>query len=223
MKKQFKKAILFVNGELRDAGMVREILTGDELLVGVDGGTRHLLKLGYFPHLVIGDLDSLSQNQLGLLAREGVTIHKYPAEKNETDLELALQMLRQMGFQEIVIIAGLGGRLDQTLGNIFLLTSPDYNDCQVHMFDGEEEAFIIRHEGEIQGRAGDVISLIPLSENVPAVRTEGLKYPLHGETLWRDRSRGISNEMLSDFARVYLEDGLLLCVHRWKKKVDDID
>lgn len=220
MKKQFKKAVLFVNGEMRDARAVQKTLTGEELLVGVDGGTRHLLNLGYFPHLVIGDLDSLSRQQLGLLAREGVTIHQYPAEKDETDLELALQETHQMGIREIVIIAALGGRLDQTLGNLLLLTSPDYQDCLIRLFDGEEEVFIIRHDGEIHGRAGDVISLIPLSRCVQGVKTEGLKYPLKGETLWMDRSRGISNEMLIDHACVCVEDGLLLCLHRWHKPVD---
>jgi thiamine pyrophosphokinase len=108
----------------------------------------------------------------------------------------------------------LGNRLDQTLGNIALLSDPRLAELNVRFDDGLEEAVFCRERSKIFGKAGDLVSLIPWGSPVRGVHTEGLKWPLKKETLYPEKTRGISNEFLADSAIVSLESGSLLLVHR---------
>jgi thiamine pyrophosphokinase len=56
--------------------------------------------------------------------------------------------------------------------------------------------------------------LIPWGSPAEGVTTEALRWPLRGETLYPDKTRGISNEMLSETASVAVRSGLLLIIHR---------
>jgi thiamine pyrophosphokinase len=67
---------------------------------------------------------------------------------------------------------------------------------------------------EVHGRAGDLVSLIPWQGAVSEIQTENLKWILNKETLYPNKTRGISNEMISDTASVSIGSGLLLIVHR---------
>ena len=80
--------------------------------------------------------------------------------------------------------------------------------------DGLEEVFLIRACGQIEGLPGDLVSLLPLGAPAQGVTTRGLKYPLNGETLQMQRTRGISNVLLQPQAVVTLTAGCLVCVHR---------
>jgi thiamine pyrophosphokinase len=106
--------------------------------------------------------------------------------------------------------------LDQTLGNLGLLLRPELDGLDVRLEDGREEAFLIRGSAEIQGRAGDIVSLLPWNDPAEGVTTHALRYPLRDETLYPDRTRGISNEMQGDTAQVSLRAGILLCIHTRK-------
>jgi len=207
------RAMLFVNGELRNPAVVKEMLQPSDYLVGVDGGLHHLKNLGLQPHLVIGDLDSISGAEVRELERDRIRILRYPVDKDETDLELALLAVLKEGYRSIRLVATLGGRLDQTLGNLFLLTRPELFGCDVRMEDGVEEVFIIRTREKILGQTGDIVSLLPLAGNVTGIITRGLRYPLHGETLWFDHTRGVSNVMQGNQAFVEVAGGVLLVIH----------
>lgn len=207
------RAFLFVNGEIRDAGpLLAQIRPGD-LLIAVDGGLRHLFVLGLRPQVLIGDLDSVDADAENRAREAGCLVLRYPPQKDETDLELALVYALQQGCTTLCIAGGLGGRLDHTLGNLYLLAQPALQGCQVRVDDGVDEVFIVRQAVEITGTPRDRVSLLPVSETVTGVRTEGLVYPLRDETLYRERTRGISNVMLAEQARVRIESGLLWCIH----------
>lgn len=120
----------------------------------------------------------------------------------------------QNGYREIVIVAALGNRLDQMLANIALITDPRLATFDLRLADGVEQAFFCRARSEVEGRRGDVVSLIPWGGEVRGVRTEGLRWPLSDETLYPHKTRGISNEMTGDRASVQINSGLLLIVHR---------
>ena len=165
------------------------------------------------PHLLIGDLDSVSLSDVSELQAAGVEIRQYPVEKDETDLELALLAAVSAGYKSIWLVAALGGRLDQTLANINLLLLPELADRDVRLFDGMEEVFLIRDQVTIHGQPGEIVSLIPLQGPVAGITTRGLQYPLKAETLYPERSRGISNRLLGKIARVQVESGTLLCIH----------
>lgn len=208
-----QRIVIFANGNLPDPDKARALLRDGDLILCADGGTRHALALNVKPDLVIGDMDSAQQADLQLLKETGVTIELFPRDKNETDLELALTRAIDMKPEQIVIIAALGGRLDQTLGNLALLTDPRLSALDVRLDDGVEEVLLCRDQARIHGRSGNIVSLIPWQGAVTEVRTKGLKWSLRSETLYPDRTRGISNEMTGKTASISIGSGLLFIIH----------
>ena len=211
-----RKAVIFANGEMRDAMVIKKLIRANDLLIAADGGLGHCNELRLVPKVLIGDLDSVPDEEIEKCKNAGVQIMRYPVEKDETDLQLALDILIKKNIRTILIVAALGGRLDHTLGNLCLLQWEDLVGREVILDDGIDQAFVIRDQKLIKGARGDTVSLLPLWGEVSAIRTEGLKYQLVNETLHYDQTRGISNEMITSSAKVIVGAGLLLCIHTRK-------
>ena len=217
-----QRIVIFANGEIPDIEKAHQLLRTADFVICADGGTRHALALGIQPHLIIGDLDSAEKGVLQNYQKAGVEIKSYSHDKNETDLELAINRAIELKPDQILIVGALGGRLDQTLANITLLTdlrlsTPRQGSGQafdVRFDDGVEEVRLCRDRVEVHGAIGDIISLIPWQGMVTEVETTNLKWPLRRETLYPDKTRGVSNEMTGETASVSTGSGLLLVVHR---------
>ena len=207
------RIIIFANGDLPDLEKARALLHDDDFIIAADGGTRHVLALGKFPNVIIGDLDSVTFD-LRPLTDKGTQIVQFSHDKNETDLELAIQHALTLNPQQVIILAALGGRLDQTLGNISLLSDLRPSTFDLRLDDGIEEVFFCHDQVQIDGTAGDLVSLIPWQGEVTGVVTTDLRWPLRSEVLCPHKTRGISNEMLGNTAAVQIKSGLLLVVHR---------
>ena len=214
MRSNVQRVIIFANGELPEPDQAHSLLQSDDYIICADGGTRHAMALGVRPNLVIGDLDSAEQTALQKYKDQGVTVESYSRDKNETDLELAIQRAVTLNPKQILVIAALGGRLDQTLANITLLSDAKLSPFDVRLDDGLEEIFLCRNQVKVQGRSGDIVSLIPWQGAASKVQTKNLKWVLAQETLFPDKTRGISNEMIGDTAAISIDSGLLLVVHR---------
>jgi thiamine pyrophosphokinase len=208
------RVLIFANGVLPDLQKARALLQADDFILCADGGTRHALALGVRPSLLIGDFDSLDENERKMAESDGAKFIRYSPDKNETDLELAIHHALELKPPSILILAALGNRLDQTLGNIALLSDQRLAGVDIRLDDGLEEAFYCRRSCELHGKVGDVVSLIPWRRAVEGISTDGLKWPLHNETLDPEKTRGISNELIGSTASVSLATGLLLIVHR---------
>ena len=208
------RVIIFANGEIPDLKKARALLQPDDYIICADGGSRHALALNLKPDLVIGDMDSIQKGHWQRLKKSGISIELFPRDKNETDLELAVHRAIDMRPEQIVIIAGLGGRLDQTLGNISLLADSRLSSSNIRLDDGVEEIILCRDQAQIRGRSGDIVSLIPWQGIVTGVQTKDLKWPLTDESLYPDKARGVSNEMTGETASVSIRSGSLLIVHR---------
>lgn len=214
------RIIIFANGALPDPQKVRPLIRPDDLVVCADGGSRHAFALGLTPHMVIGDLDSIHWQDWARVQSDAVPVRRHPHDKNETDLELALQYALEQSPSSIVVVGALGKRLDQTLGNLALLTSPALASIDVRLDDGLEEAFFCRGRAQVEGTPGDIVSLIPWGAPVEGVTTNGLKWPLRAETLYPNKTRGISNEMLETTASMTIASGLLLVLHRRQSQAE---
>jgi len=205
-----KRIIIFANGNLPDLEKARALLRDDDFIIAADGGTRHALALGRTPSVIVGDLDSLPANFE--ISKFDNDVILFPKDKNETDLELAIQHALTLNPEQVVILAALGGRRNQTLGNIALILHP--SPFILRLDDGIEEVFFCHDHVQINGKAGDLVSLIPWQGEVTGVITTDLKWRLQDETLYPHKTRGISNEMLGDTAVVQIRSGSLLVVHR---------
>jgi thiamine pyrophosphokinase len=212
------RLIIFANGIIPELESARSLIQSGDVIIAADGGSRHVLALGLLPSIIIGDLDSLSPEERRRLEAQPVEIQQHSRDKDETDLELALHYACTSGYRKVLVVGALGGRLDQTLGNLSLLTNPEFAMLDICMDDGVEETFITRDRCELHGRPGDIVSLIPWNGEVRGVCTEGLHWPLRDETLFPDKTRGISNEMENEIAAISQKSGLLLVIHHRQKE-----
>ena len=206
--------LLLVNGELYRPDILRNRIHAEafDMVLGTDGGARHAKTLDVRVDAIIGDMDSLhdteTQNKIN------AELISYPAEKDETDLELALLYAKDKGAEKIVMVGAIGGRMDMTISNILLMTNESLSSCRVEAWHGEQTGWIIKPPGEnIYGSPGDTLSLIPLGEYASGVTTTRLKYPLREATLYPGKARGLSNILEEPTAHVALSEGLLLATH----------
>jgi thiamine pyrophosphokinase len=207
------RAVLFANGTITDTTAAARLLQPDDFLIAADGGAHYALSFGRTPHILIGDLDSVTPTDRAAMVQAGTRVVAFPPEKDATDLELAIVWAIDQGYRELVIVGALGGRTDQALGNLALLALASEKGAQARVDDGREEALLILDHTSFNGAPGDMVSLIPWGAPVEGIVTVGLRYPLSDETLWPDRTRGISNSMTGTSAEISIQKGKLLCVH----------
>jgi thiamine pyrophosphokinase len=208
------RIIIFANGALNDEGQIEEIIRPDDVILAADGGVLHCLRLNLVPEEVVGDFDSLEKEDIAKLEAQGVALYRHPRRKDETDLKLALDRAMEREPDSILIFGGLGERWDMSLSNLLLLTQSDFSAPRVQ-FIHEGQTLSLLQAGQtlnLEGERGDTISLIPLCGDASGITTRGLEYPLDDGTLHFGSSRGVSNVIQAESARIELKEGLLLVV-----------
>ncbi len=185
-------------------------------LVCADGGANSALLSGRQPDVLIGDLDSITPDNLAKCVEVGTKILRYPKEKDQTDLELALdytqfQAPAEFSKSEIWVYGATGGRADHFLGNIALLLAYARQGRKIYLKDPEQLIWIIQDRERILGVKGQVISLVALSEKA-VVTTEGFVYALNNEKLFQDSPRGISNVFLGTEGFIQVDEGKVLAI-----------
>jgi len=182
------------------------------LIVAADGGTEHALRLGLAVDVAVGDFDSITPVGLAALERARVRIERHPRAKDATDLELALDLALALRPRRLLVIGSDGGRADHAFGQLQLLASDAYREVEIDAQLGPASIHVIRGERSLTGAPGELISLFALHGPASGVVTEGLVYPLGGETLAPGSSRGVSNVFAAAAAQITLEHGVLLAV-----------
>ncbi|MEX2144341.1 MAG: thiamine diphosphokinase [Anaerolineales bacterium] len=205
-------AIVFANGDLNSPPDLKERLAAADLIVAADGGALHCRSLGILPDVVIGDLDSLDTSAQTEFESQGVRILQHPADKDQTDLELALEYVKTAGAKEVLVLGGLGRRWDHSFANLLLAAHDQFSSLRILFLVGQQRLFIIRGRGHFEAAVGERISLLPLGGDAEGVSTHGLQFPLVQETLVFGSSRGLSNVVLTEGARVELVSGCLLTI-----------
>ena len=202
------QAFIFLNGGLSDPGFYRDhygrTRTGGDAVVCADGGYALAASLGIEPDVIAGDLDSLG----GGSPPAGVRLVRHPPEKDFSDFEIALEEAKKMRAERIAVYGALGGRVDHELINIVLLA---HAGLPVVFVEEGTEAHNVIGELVLEGRQGWTCTLAAMGGACRGVRTEGLLYPLRDERL-APSSRGLSNLIVGETARVRVKRGNLLAV-----------
>jgi thiamine pyrophosphokinase len=205
------EALVFAGGDPVDARW-HPLLEQHELVVAADSGIGHVHRLGLRADLLVGDMDSILPRSLERARQEGTTIEQHPADKDATDLELALEAAQRRGADQVTVLGAGGGRLDHFLANALLLASSRWEQMRVDALVGPARLFVVRRQVELHGRAGSVVTLLPVGGAVTGVRTTGLRWELAGEPLTTGTTRGVSNEMTAETAIVSVGHGVLFAI-----------
>lgn len=187
-------------------------LPASATVVAADGGVDHALALGLRVDVAIGDFDSVTPAGLAAAEASGASVERHPAEKDATDLELALDAAAAFEPRRVLVVGVAGGRLDHLLAGLLLLGAERYAHVEVDAIAGAALVHVIRGERVLEGEPGELVSLLPLGGDAVGVTTDGLRYPLAGETLSAGSSRGVSNEFAAAPARVRVAGGVVLAV-----------
>jgi len=188
------------------------------IVVAADSGAEFLLAHGVKVDVLVGDFDSCDRRVLKEVTATGCRVIQLPVKKDVTDTEAALEFVLAEGYSTAVMTGATGGRrVDHEIANFFLverfarrgldvvLKAPHSVLCHV---SGPGCAGV--GERKLTGRAGDWVSLFPVTGTVGGVRTEGLEYPLYDAVLERGATLGVSNKMLGSEAKVSVSDGFLM-------------
>ena len=203
--------VVVSGGELPPSASAGDVPRGVPV-IAADGGLEHAQSLGLEVTTAVGDLDSIDAHVVTSAGAAGTQVLRHPAEKDATDLELALDVALELRPARILVLAGGGGRLDHLLGGLLLLGSSRYAEVQLDAIVGAARVHVVRGERVVAGEPGQLISLVALHGPAEDVTTEGLRYRLENETLEPGSTRGVSNVFTSHTARVHVARGVLAAV-----------
>ena len=192
-----------------DSSLLLNFSKQSNYIICADGGQIIAKRNHIVPDCVIGDFDSSNNNKF--FNCKYIT---YPAEKDLTDTEASIYHALQNNFTDIVLYGGIGGRLDHTLGNVSLLLKFYSEFHSIRFLDKHNEMQILHNNRMKLLSSSDYpyFSLITIEEKAFGITTEGAKYNLDNETLYRASTRGISNEIINESVQIEVTNGTLLVV-----------
>jgi thiamine pyrophosphokinase len=217
------RSVIVLSGTIRnDAAFLAFIDQADDILAA-DGGVRHLRRLSRYPHLLIGDLDSIDASDLAWIRRQNIPIEQYPVRKNETDSELAIKTAIQRNVtgssQEIILVGAFGSRLDHTWGTQLVAAGLSKPNRIFLLTDGVTRVYTLTGGQSLELDADDlgsgpwVVSTISVANISRGLSYTGLDYPLSKGVLHRSKTLGISNHFsASGRATLSLEQGSVLVI-----------
>lgn len=177
----------------------------EDFVIAADAGLRYLEAAGITPDLIVGDFDTLQY------VPERGNVLKLPAEKDDTDMSMALKEGIRAGYTVFHIYGGTGGRLDHTIANLQMLVYLSRRNLRGFLFD-RDSVFTAVTDGEIafgKINAG-YVSVFSCSDRAAGVFERNLKYELDDVVLTNSFPLGVSNEFIGKESRIAVGDGTLL-------------
>lgn len=182
------------------------------IVIAADGGVDRALALGLRVDHAIGDFDSITPEGLAAVSAGGARVEAHPTEKDATDLELALDAASALSPSRVIVVGHDGGRLDHLLASLLLLCSSKYDAFELDAYLGNSRVHVVHGSRTVSGAVGSLLSLVPALGPAERVTTEGLAYPLAGETLHPGTTRGVSNVFTHPLAGIDVGHGVLLAI-----------
>lgn len=210
---RFMHIVIFAGGDFIDSPLSRKVIKKADRILAADHGADLSLQIGIVPDVVLGDFDSLSSSSKRTLVKKKIPMVTFKKEKDETDTELAVMHAIELGATKITLLGALSGnRFDHIIANLYLgltLSVP------LEFINGNQHVLLISGPASVslKGKKGDILSLIPLQEDVLGITTKNLYYPLNNEPLVFGRPRGVSNVFIQSAIEIAFQKGKLLIVH----------
>jgi thiamine pyrophosphokinase len=183
-----------------------------EIAIAADSGLAVARRLGHHVDVVVGDLDSVTTDDLAWAERHGAAVERHDADKDLTDFELAVETAVRSEVDRVVVLGGAGGRLDHLAANLAVLGAPLLVEVEVEAWIGTARVTVIRDRRTMAGVPGLILSLLAWGGDVTGVTTDGLRWPLHDATLVAGSAWGTSNEFVASAATVSIERGVLTAI-----------
>lgn len=203
------KAFIYAGGTVFANG-VGEAPEPSDLTIAADAGWQNAQRLGITPRLLVGDFDSLGEPNVPA----GTEVIRVPAEKDDSDTQLAVRLALERGATDITLIAGLSGRLDHTLSTLAILEDLEQKKVRAILTDGHNRVRFLRAGSLLLPRDSRFryLSLVVATDRARGVSLDGCKYPLRNATLCRRNQYAISNEITGVAALIAVRRGAVYVI-----------
>jgi thiamine pyrophosphokinase len=199
--------LVFAGGDPPEPDLAQEIPAAD-LVMAADSGYDAAVSLGYAVDVLVGDLDSIvTQTVPG-----HVIVERHPADKDQTDLDLALELAMRDEPSRVVVVGGTGGRLDHELATASLICDERWSEIELDWVSSRARAHVIRRRRIVHGDVGAIVTLLAVGGPVSGLTTRGLKWELASATFEPGSTWGVSNLMQTPIADIKVGSGCLLVV-----------
>lgn len=185
---------------------IRPLLPAECTVICADGGFRLAERLGMKTDFLIGDMDSLGNQDV-----RGVKVLKVPVEKDETDLFLCVEKALELGYQKLYVFGALGGRMDHTFGNLALLYYGLQNQAEIMLFDEKNMLQMTNRSIWLEKRGYRYFSVFAYGGDA-VYSVEEARYPCHYLHLNPGSAIGSSNEMIGDAVEIQVHSGTILLI-----------
>ena len=204
-----KRCVIVGGAEIKNYDLIRSYFGPDDFFIYCDCGLKHEKNFKIKPDLIIGDFDSHEKPE----NLENVIV--LPVVKDDTDTIFAVKEAIKRNFEDFILIGVTGGRQDHNLGNIYALLMLANKNKNAVIVDDFSEIKIIKANEKIKIKKGwRFFSLINISGTEKGIYITGAKYNLENAEINSEFQYGISNEILDDYAEIFLTEGnlLLICI-----------
>jgi thiamine pyrophosphokinase len=202
------EAVIVANGR----GRLGAAHAGAPFIVCADGGADRARRAGWRPHAVIGDLDSATPDTVRWARAAGAEIVQRPRDKDQTDAELAVDLVAVRGHLRASMFCGLGGRVDHLFANLLLPRYAASRGVDLRLRDAGLVVQYVRGRAALEARAGDWVSLFSLAPRSRGITTNGLRFSLQDADLPMGISLGVSNEATTAEPVVEVVEGELIAI-----------
>ncbi len=172
--------------------------------VGIDRGALIAVRQQLPLQCAIGDFDSVSDEEKAEIAAH-CPLTELPTHKDETDSEKGIYYALEHGYDEIILYGALGGRIDHSTANLYLLM---HRDLPLILMD-EHHIIMKLQKGSYQlPHRFSYLSFLALEKTV--ISESGVAYPLDHRTITPHDIYPISNEIIDEYAEITIHEGSVI-------------
>ncbi|MBQ4404367.1 MAG: thiamine diphosphokinase [Selenomonadaceae bacterium] len=202
--------ILFVGGgRAPNVDWFRKVVVERKIFC-IDKGVELCRACGVIPNFLIGDFDSAENSAVEWARAKNIPVEKYPADKDLTDTQLALNRAGEIFGEHVALVTGcFGGRFDHLYSTIFTCAAIDR---KIFLADEREIIFYLRggESAEVKFFKNPLaVSLLPMTNSCAGVTTKNLHWELDGATLTQNFPNATSNRLDADKISVSVGRGTL--------------
>lgn len=219
-----EKFLIVANGPFLARSIIEELADG-RTIIALDGASDRLGRRGIIPNVILGDFDSVEENNVwgikqtfpGISANSAPYQGKYgvtivPAkDQNQTDLSKAIRYCDRNGTSQIDIVCATGGRIDHSIGNIRSLRTHFKRGRPIFIHSEQQSLFCAKNEKtKLQGEPGDHCGVFAFPG--ATISSSGFKYDVGEYRLEYGISESSCNQIVSHTATIDVT-GEVLVVH----------
>ena len=179
-------------------------------IIAVDSGVEHLFKLALDPNTLIGDLDSISENSLDKVKKNGIDIIAFNSNKDQTDFELALNYLEGVENSIIYIIGGESGEIDHLFSIFLLIPSKSFFENIIWVYG--DKKIIFRQKLKLNVKKMSKFSIIPLSD-LSNLSIDGAEWNLENKNIQFGETTTLRNVANKDEINVNCNTGVFAFIY----------